>query len=371
MIRILHSVSNMDRGGIETMLMNYYRHIDRTKVQFDFLCNKKKPGVYEAEIESMGGKVFRTPGLSPLMFFKYQAYMKKLFRENPEYRIVEAHNGAFGLFALIAARKARIPVRIFHAHGASITKDWKLPLKILCKKLLPFNMNQRFTCGIAAAGCYFGEKTVQAQEYVLINNAIEIDRFLFDAEARERVREENGLTDKFVIGHVGRFMAQKNHRYLLEIFAALKGREPNAHLVLLGDGELKGAMEAKAAQMNIENSISFMGNVANANEWYQAFDVMVLPSIWEGLPLVGVEAQAADLPCVFSDSITKEIGILEKALFVGLNEEIEAWVNAIQNARKSPSRRNVRDVIAEGGYDISTEAAKLQERYMKLAGVSL
>ncbi|MBR3928256.1 MAG: glycosyltransferase family 1 protein [Clostridia bacterium] len=369
MIRILHSVSNMDRGGIETMLMNYYRHIDRTKVQFDFLCNKKKLGAYEAEIESMGGRIFRTPGLNPLKFFKYQAYMKKLFRENPEYRIVEAHNGAFGLFSLIAACKARIPVRIFHAHGASITKDWKLPLKILCKKILPLNINQRFSCGIAAARCYFGEKIVQTQDYVIVNNAIEIERFLFNAEVRERIRKRNGLADKFIVGHVGRFMAQKNHEYLLEIFAALKEREPNAHLVLLGDGELKEAMEEKADQMNIRDSISFMGNVENTNEWYQAFDVMVLPSIWEGLPLVGVEAQAADLPCVFSDSITREVGILEKTVFVGIDEGIEAWVTTIQNKKKEIQRGNVRDLIAQSGYDISTEVVKLQEWYMKLAGV--
>lgn len=133
MIRILHSVSNMDRAGIETMLMNYYRYMDKSKVQFDFLCNKKKPGAYDDEIKSMGGRIYHTPGLNPAKYPVYLKYMRELFQEHPEYKIVEAHNGALGVYALHAAKVSKIPVRIFHAHGASITKDWKLPIKLVCK----------------------------------------------------------------------------------------------------------------------------------------------------------------------------------------------------------------------------------------------
>lgn len=170
MIRILHSVSNMDRAGIETMLMNYYRHIDRSKIQFDFLCNKKKPGAYDAEIKEMGGNIYHTPGLNPAKYPSYLKCMKKIFEENPEYKIVEAHNGALGVYALHAAKVNHIPVRIFHAHGASITRDWKLPIKLVCKALLPSNMNQHFSCGIEAARCYFGEKVVERNDYELIPN---------------------------------------------------------------------------------------------------------------------------------------------------------------------------------------------------------
>ena len=130
MIRVLHSVSNMDRAGIETMLMNYYRHMDHEKVQFDFLCNKTKPGAYDEEIKQMGGHIFHTPGLNPAKYPHYLKYMKKLFGKYSQYKIVEAHNGALGVYALYAAKKNKIPVRIFHAHGASITKDWKWPIKI-------------------------------------------------------------------------------------------------------------------------------------------------------------------------------------------------------------------------------------------------
>lgn len=206
MIRILHSVSNMDRAGIETMLMNYYRHIDRSKIQFDFLCNKKKPGAYDAEIKEMGGNIYHTPGLNPAKYPSYLKCMKKIFEENPEYKIVEAHNGALGVYALHAAKVNHIPVRIFHAHGASITRDWKLPIKLVCKALLPSNMNQHFSCGIEAARCYFGEKVVERNDYELIPNAIEVNRFVFDSTIRNRIRHDNHLENKHIVGHVGRFI---------------------------------------------------------------------------------------------------------------------------------------------------------------------
>ena len=368
MIRVLHSVSNMDRAGIETMLMNYYRHMDRTKIQFDFLCNKKKPGDYDEEIRSLGGRIYRTPGLNPAKYPQYLKFMKKLFRENPEYKIIEAHNGALGVYALHSAKASGIPVRIFHAHGASITKDWKLPLKLVCKALLPFNMNRHFSCGIAAAECYFGHKVVDSGDYVLIPNAIDIERFLFNSHIRQQIRDAYGLADKHVIGHVGRFMAQKNHRFLLELFAAFKKQDPMAHLVLLGEGELMDEMKALAAELGVSDSVTFTGVVSNVNEWYQAFDVFVLPSIWEGLPVVGVEAQAADLPCIFSASVTGEIGILEKTKFIKLEDSLDLWMDALKDALRSAKRGNVRDKIASHGYDIHTEAVKLQDRYMKLAG---
>lgn len=151
--------------------------------------------------------------------------MKKIFEENPEYKIVEAHNGALGVYALHAAKVNHIPVRIFHAHGASITRDWKLPIKLVCKALLPSNMNQHFSCGIEAARCYFGEKVVERNDYELISNAIEVNRFVFDSTIRNRIRHDNHLENKHIVGHVGRFMSQKNHTFLLDVFAEVSKRD--------------------------------------------------------------------------------------------------------------------------------------------------
>ncbi len=368
MIRVLHSVSNMDRAGIETMLMNYYRHIDREKVQFDFLCNKKKPGAYDEEVKTLGGRIFHTPGLNPAKIPVYMKYMKNLFKEHPEYRIVEAHNGAFGVYALHGAKISGVPVRIYHAHGAAITKDWKLPLKRICMIFLPFNMNKHFTCGKEAAKFYFGNKIFDAGDYELIPNAIEVKRFVFNQEVRNRLRKENGLEGKHVLGHVGRFMTQKNHEFLIDVFFDLSKKDNNAVLVLLGDGELMPNMKQKVAALGIADKVKFIGNVGNANEWYQAFDAFILPSIWEGLPVVGIEAQAADLPCIFSDTVTNEIGFSEKAKFINLHDSIDRWSNAILDAFNQKERNDKSDLIRKNGYDIELEAAKLQERYLKLAG---
>lgn len=366
MIRILHSVSNMDRAGIETMLMNYYRHFDRSKVQFDFLCNKKKPGAYDEEIEELGGRIYHTPGLNPFKYISYLKYMRKLFKEHPEYKIVEAHNGALGVYALHAAKVNGIPIRIFHAHGASITKDWKLPIKLVCKALLPFNMNYHYTCGIEAARCYFGKKKVKENNYVLIPNAIEVERFVFNPETRQKLRRENGLSDRHVVGHVGRFMTQKNHTFLLDVFAGVAKHDSKACLVLLGDGELMDSIRKKAADLGIEDRVVFIGNVGNANEWYQAFDCFILPSIWEGLPVVGVEAQAADLPCIFSSRVTREIGFSDKARFIGLEDSIENWVNAVLASFRLADRADKTEFITKMHYNIKVEAKKLQERYLQL-----
>ena len=367
MIRILHSVSNMDRAGIETMLMNYYRHMDRNKIQFDFLCNKLKPGAYDDEIKEMGGRIYRSPGLNPAKYPKYLSFMKKLFNEHPEYKIVEAHNGALGVYALHAAKVNKIPVRIFHAHGASITKDWKLPLKLFCRSRLKSNINQNFTCGVAAAKCYFGKEVVANGNYTLIPNAIEVEKFIYNQEIRNEIRNKYGLEDKHVLGHVGRFMQQKNHTFLLDVFKQVRSMDEKAYLVLLGDGELMDAMKAKAKELGIADHVMFVGNVGNVNEWYQAFDTFILPSIWEGLPVVGVEAQAADLPCIFSKQVTTEIALKDKVEFIGLDESLERWATAVIKAFSNKERKNSLDVITEKGYNIKQEAIKLQNLYLKLS----
>ena len=349
------------------MLMNYYRHIDRTKVQFDFLCNKSKPGAYDKEILSMGGRIFRTPGLNPAKYPKYLKYMKKLFEEHPEYRILEAHNDALGVYALHAAKVNDIPVRIFHAHGTQIASDWKFLIKYVCKSFLPSNMNMHFTCGIEAAKFYFGKEIVKNGDYELITNAIDVEKFQFNKITRDIFRAKYKLDGKYVIGHIGRFMKQKNHTFLLDVFYELQKNNPYAMLVLLGDGELMDKMKLKAAKMKMEDKVLFVGNVSNANEWYQAFDCFVLPSVWEGLPVVGVEAQDADLPCVFSDSITKEIAFSDKAFFVPLSASIETWVKKINDMRQYSERTECMELIRKNGYDIVTEAVKLQNRYIQLS----
>lgn len=238
MIRVLQSVSAMDRAGIETMLMNYYRHIDRSQVQFDFLVNKNQHGDYDEEILSMGGRIFYAPGLAPHQYPRYQKFMAKLLHDEPEICILHAHNEAMAFYALRGAMKAGLPVRIAHAHNTRIIRDYKYPLKMVCKAVLPFAATEYCACGTDSGIYYFGKQRWERQGR-LIHNAIETERFRFQPEVRAQIRKQQDLDGHLVIGHVGRFNVQKNHKRLLAMFAQLLKIRPDAILLLLGGGELE------------------------------------------------------------------------------------------------------------------------------------
>lgn len=366
MIRILHSVSNMDRAGIETMLMNYYRYIDREKVQFDFLCNKSKPGAYDMEISELGGRIFHTPGLNPVKYFKYLNYMKQLFVDYPEYKIIEAHNGAMGVYTLYFCKKNNIDCRIYHAHGANLDRDWKYPIKLFWKNQLASNAKYNYSCGLAAAEFYFGKKNMLNGNYELIPNAIEVEKFVFSRKNRNKIRTEFSFENKKIIGHVGRFSLEKNHKFMISTFKKIHKECEDSIMIFLGDGPLLGQIKNMVEKEGLQDKIFFMGNIANVNEWYSAFDILILPSVREGLPVVGVEAQAADLPCVFSDTVTKEIGFSQKSQFISTDDP-EKWVESICKVLKNPLERiDNTELITDKGYNIKNEAVKLQNRYIKL-----
>lgn len=367
MIRILHSVSNMDRAGVETMLMNYYRYMDRDKIQFDFLCNKKKPGAYNDEIKKMGGRIYVTPGYNPLYYKQYFSYMRKLFREHPEYKIVHAHNGALSYYALKAAKSAGIPIRIAHSHNTKINFDFKWPMKAYCRIKLKYAANCLYGCSKLAVGFYFGKNVLKKKTYSIIHNAIEVEKFLYDSVIREKIHKQYNLTDKIVIGHIGRFMYQKNHTFLIDIFEQIAKKEEKAVLLLAGDGELMEKIKDKVHVLGLDEKVIFTGNISNVNELYQAMDVFVLPSLYEGLPVVGIEAQTAGLPCVFSNTITEEVAITKNVKFVDLKKNSSEWAKEITKfLKQAGDRKNMYEEITSQGYNIKIEAKKLQEKYLEM-----
>ena len=366
MLRVLHSVSNMARAGIETMLMNYYREMDRNRIQFDFLANKPVPGEYDEEIRSMGGRVFISPGLNPLHFPKYRRFVADLLHENPEIRIVHAHNEAMGYYALQSAKDAGVRVRIAHAHNTQIIRDYKYPLKLICKQLLPGAATDYWSCGRDAGIYYYGEKRWRASGFIL-HNAIDVTRFGFRPEVRERRRQAHGLQECFVIGHVGRFNLQKNHSRLLDIFAEIAGTVPEARLALIGTGELEQSIREKARALGIQDKTLFLGQMADVSEWYQAMDCFVMPSLFEGLPVVGIEAQAAGLPCIFSDPVTDEVLLSAQARRVSLQADDAEWAREILAAgRMKTDRKQGMDIVRQAGYDIHTEARNLQNLSLEM-----
>lgn len=321
-IRIAQIVGKWLGGGVEAVVMNYYRHLDHSKIQFDFICDDDSTNIPYDEIEKLGGKVILIPPYQKV--FKYQKELRRVLREG-KYKIVHSHINTLSVFPLYAAKKVGVPVRIAHSHSTTNKKEWK---KNLLKQVLrPFSKKYatNYMCCSELAGRWlFGDKAYDDGKVYLLNNAIDLDKFKYDKKIRDKKRKELGIKeDTIVIGHIGRFVAQKNHTFLIDIFNQFHKKEKNSILLLAGQGPLQEEIKNKVRELGLDDSVRFLGQRNDANELYQVFDVFLLPSLYEGLPVVGVEAQASCLLCFFSDDMTKETKVLDSTVFMSLSNTAE------------------------------------------------
>ncbi len=357
-IRVLHIVTTMNRGGLETMLMNYYRNIDRTKVQFDFVEHCQERSAYDDEIEDLGGQIYRVPTLVPWSG-AYKVALKKVFTEHPEYQIVHVHQDCLSSVALKVAKDAGVPVRIAHSHAASQDKNLKYLIKLFYKRFIPKYATDLFACGKDAGNWMFG-----GAEYQILNNAIPARNYIFDSNRRKQIREQLGLQDEFTIGLVGRFPPQKNHIFLLDVFHALVQKEPDAKLLLVGDGTLRDMLESKIKDLSLSDHVIMTGVRTDVPDLLQAMDAFVMPSNYEGLSLAIVEAQAAGLPCFISDKVSIECKKTDLVQQIPLSDPPEKWAQEILNT-KGMGRRNTYQEIVQAGFDIESNVEQLQEFYCR------
>lgn len=364
-IRVLHENVIMDPGGIEALLMNVYRHIDREKVQFDFLVHRPDKAFYEDEIIALGGRIYRTPKFSPIpgQYQKFMNSIESILREHPEYKIMHAH-AELNLWPLMIAKKIEIPTRIAHSHNAKTTINLKYFFFLYEKLYIKKYCTDMFMCSTPAGIWTFGEDAVNSGKVHFIKNGIETERFVYDECIRKEKRKELGIADKFVVGHVGRFMQQKNHSYLIDIFEQIVEKNDNAVLMLVSDGHLMEDIKKKVHNLGLDDKVLFLGNRRDVNQLMQAMDVFVFPSLWEGLPLTGIEAQASGLPVVMSDVITNEVCVTDNVHMMSLNASPESWANKILEVCCNFNRKNVQQEIIDGGFDIRTTAAWLQDFYL-------
>ena len=353
MIRVLQCVNNMDRAGLETMLMNYYRNIDRTKIQFDFLMHRSEKSDYDDEIEALGGRIYRAPRLYPQNYPAYFAYMKRFFAEHPEYQIIHSHIDAMSYLPLLAAKRAGVSVRIAHSHSTSIDRDMKYLLKQYFRFMLRGVTSHYCACGTEAGKFLFGKR-----EFTVIPNAIDAEIYRFNVGMRNEKRRELGVENEFVVGHIGRFTYAKNHMFLVDIFHEIKKQQPQAVLLLVGTGEKEAAVKRYVEKLALGDSVCFLGVRSDVHELYQAMDVFVMPSLFEGVPVVGIEAQFSGLPCVFSDRVPKEVAFTDECHFVELNMSAQEWA---MRALACRSKHNGQ--IASGKYDIRKAHIALETYY--------
>lgn len=360
MLRVLHIVTYMGRGGLETMLMNYYRQIDRSQVQFDFLTHRQERFDYDNEIEQLGGKIYHLPVLNP--FSKhYKFVLGKFFDNHSEYQIIHVHQDCLSSVILKVAKKHGVKVRIAHSHNSSQDKNLKYFIKIYYRKFIPKYATHLMACGKRA-----GDWMFRGASYQILNNAIDVRTYIFDNDKKNKMRTELGVTENtLLVGHVGRFCEPKNHCFLVDIFENLCKLEPESKLLLVGDGELRDNIEKKVEKLGLQDKVIFTGIRSDVADLMQAMDVFVFPSVYEGVPLTLIEAQASGLPCLISDKVPIECKKTDLVNQIALRAGSYVWAQKVIEAA-TVKRRNTYDEIRKEGFDIAENARWLMEFYQSL-----
>ncbi|SFG80616.1 glycosyltransferase [Oribacterium sp. WCC10] len=356
MERIAVIMGKMHSGGKKNLVMEYYRHIDRTKIQFDFICDDDSNAIPVEEIESLGGRVYIIPRYQNI-FANIKA-IKKICREN-NYRIVHAYNGTMNVFGLYAAWREGVPIRINESISMAHKSDKKTVIKNILK---PFSrcfsthyMANGDECGKWQFGRLYDEGKVTIFKTVI--NTIDNT---FDLRVREECRKKYGIESNIVIGHIGRLTAQKNTLFIIEIFNEILKLENKARLILIGDGELREAMLEKIKRLGISEEVLYLGRREDIKPFYNAMDCFLLPSLYEGLPVVGIEAESCGLPIFFSTEIPNESSpCADLGEFIDLNIEADEWARRILTKIKSTNRTDHSQEVKLAGFDSETEAKKL------------
>jgi glycosyltransferase involved in cell wall biosynthesis len=358
MIRVLQVVTQMNRGGLETMIMNYYRNINRENVQFDFLEHRKDEADYDKEILELGGRIYRISRLNPFSI-SYKKELRDFFEVHPEYQIIHVHQDCMSAIILEVAKEKNVQVRIAHSHSSSQDKNIKYPLKLFFRKFIA-----RYATDLMACGNKAGQWMFAGAKFQVLNNAIDTSKYVYDKQKRKSVRKEFGVSQtELLVGHVGRFSYPKNHEFLIKIFKAINDKI-SAKLLLVGNGELMPEIQNEVYKLGLSDKVIFAGLRTDVARLLQGMDVFVFPSIYEGLPVSVVEAQAAGVPCIISDTIPEEcILINELVKRVSLSMPPEKWGDGIIELSKI-ERKDYSSKVKDEGYDIVESAKWLENFYL-------
>lgn len=371
-IRILHVVGGMNRGGIETWLMHILRHIDRDRFQMDFLVHTDKPCAYDAEIRALGSRII--PCLEYSKPWLYARNFQRILREFGPYDIVHSHVHHFSGYVLYLARKAGVPVRIAHSHNAGSSLEphrggLHRPLYLtLMKSFISRYATFCLGCSEIASADLFGQNWKNSPHSQILYCGINLVPFQQPIDSFEVRNELNIPPDAFVIGHVGRFEKQKNHQFLLEIFAEVVRKEQQAYLLLVGEGSLRAKITQQARSMGIADRVFFTGSRSDVPRLMRgAMDVFLFPSRYEGLPLVLIEAQAAGLPCILSDVITEEVDVIKPLMpRLSLSKPASIWAEVIlkmKNNQLKITQRETLKIVDESEFTIENSIKKVEHIY--------
>ncbi|MED4463836.1 glycosyltransferase [Metabacillus fastidiosus] len=361
LIRVLHVVTNMNNGPAETFIMNIYRNIDRTKIQFDFLTCKL--GAFDEEIENLGGRIYRIPTISSSGYGNYLRNLEQFFQMNKDYEIVHSHVGKVSGFVLMAAEKAGIKGRIVHSHAAKSKGSIASKLyQLYAGNYIEKSATHYIASSTDTAKWLFKNKL---DGTVILKNGIETDKFKYCPLKRAEIREEVHIgKDSAVIGHIGRFNNRQNHSFLIDLFNEYSKLVPDCVLVFVGDGSLRLKVEEQFKNLNLEHKVRFLGIRPDIDLLLQACDLLVSPSIYESLPVTLIEAQAAGLPCLISDGITDEADIGLNLIKKAPANNKRVWLERMSEIVVKEKDRNVcTSAFSKRGHDVKEIAQQIESFY--------
>ena len=366
MERVAVIMGKMHSGGKKNLVMEYYRNIDKSKVQFDFFCDTDSNAIPKEEIEKLGGRVYR---IAPYQnIFKNMRQMKAICKKN-RYKIMHSYNGTMNLFSMFVGWQCGIPIRISESISMAHSADKKTILKNILKPFSKLFATNFMANGEACGRWQFGDKLFDEGKVKVFKTVINTDVNKFDEALRNATRKEYNIENNIVIGHIGRLTEQKNTLFIIDIFNALVKKEPKAKLLIIGDGNLREEMLKKIEQYEIKDKVLYLGRREDIPQFYNAMDCFLLPSLYEGLPVVGVEAENCGLPMFFSTEIPEESSACKDlGVFMSLEKTPEEWADAILQAVKKnmPIRKGKTEEVKAAGFDSGVEANKLLEYYENL-----
>lgn len=361
-IRILHMIGSLNIGGSQSMVINIHESLDKSKVQFDYIIDHPDHLYFAEKIKKLGGKIYTMPTFKGFNYFEIRSAWKHFFKQHPEYKILHSHVRSYASLYLPIAKKAGLKT-IIHSHSTSNGSGLSSIVKRVLQYPLRYQADYFFGCSKEAGEWLLGKKIVDSPKYHVLKNAIDVEKYAFNMDNRVKLRSELGLGDKLTFVHVGRFHPAKNHLFLLNIFSEIHKRNPNTALLLVGDGELRPSIERQIAKLNLKNDVLLLGSRSDIPCILHAADCFLFPSIWEGFGMVAVEAQAAGLPCICSDSVPRSVKVTDNCSFVPINN-LNEWVEKASTNLNSAKLlcRSSRTSIIEMGYDIK-ENAKILARF--------
>ena len=366
MIRVAVIMGKMHAGGKKNLVMEYYRHIDRNIIQFDFICDDDSNSVPKEEIESLGGRVYMIPPYQNII--ANMSAMKKIFSEN-KYSILHGYNSTMNLFAMLVGKRCGIPVRINESISMGHNDDKKNILKNILKHFSGCFATHYMSNGEVCGRWQFGDELFDAGKVTVFKTVIDTERHKYEPQLRQKCRKEYDLTDNIVIGHIGRFTAQKNTLFVVDVFKEIAKMEPKAKLLLIGHGELEGQLIARIKESDLEEKVLNLGKREDIQQFYNAMDCFLLPSLYEGLPVVGIEAECCGLPMFFSTEIPRESSPCDDlGVFVGLNENAKVWADKIlfKVNDEIKKRADHSEQVKKAGFDSAEQGKKLTAYYLGL-----